>query len=188
MKYLIVGLGNIGLEYENTRHNIGFMALDHFVDKQEDCKFSSERYAFVAKTKHKGRQIILIKPTTYMNLSGKAVRYWMIKENIPEENILIIVDDIALPLSTIRLRKSGSDGGHNGLKDIISSLGNSNFNRLRFGIGDAFSQGRQVDYVLGKFSQEEAKVVNEKLETIDEIIKSFSVNGMERTMNMYNGK
>lgn len=188
MKYLIIGLGNIGKEYENTRHNIGFMALDYFAKSQTDCEFSLERHAYIAKTKHKGRIIILAKPTTYMNLSGKAVKYWMDKEDIPIENLLIIVDDIALPLGTIRLRMNGSDGGHNGLSHIIETLGHNKFNRLRFGIGDNFPKGRQIDYVLGKWDEGELATINQKLDTIGEIIKSFSTIGMDRTMNAYNKK
>ncbi|MDD2576526.1 MAG: aminoacyl-tRNA hydrolase [Bacteroidales bacterium] len=188
MKYLIIGLGNIGKEYENTRHNIGFMALDYFAKSQTDCVFSLERHAYIAKTKFKGRTIILAKPTTYMNLSGKALKFWMDKEDIPLENILIILDDIALPLGTIRMRMTGSDGGHNGLSHIIETLGHNKFNRLRFGIGDNFSKGRQVDYVLGKWDEGELATINQKLDTIVEIIKSFSTIGMDRTMNAYNKK
>ncbi|MDO5760432.1 MAG: aminoacyl-tRNA hydrolase, partial [Bacteroidota bacterium] len=152
-KYLIVGLGNPDKEYENTRHNIGYEIVEHYLkfvneNREEKFAFSSDRYGFVAKTKLKGRQVFLLKPTTYMNLSGKAVRYWLEKEKINIKNTLIIVDDLALPLGSIRLRYKGSDGGHNGLKNIIELLGTSNFNRLRFGIGSDFHKGEQVDFVL----------------------------------------
>jgi PTH1 family peptidyl-tRNA hydrolase len=188
MKYLIIGLGNIGSEYENTRHNIGFMALDYFAKSIENCTFSLERHAYIAQVKHKGRTIILAKPTTFMNLSGKAVKYWLDKEKIPLENMLILLDDIALPLGAIRLRMSGSDGGHNGLTNIIETLGHNKFNRLRFGIGDNFSRGKQVDYVLGKWSEGELVTINQRLDIINDIIKSFASIGMDRTMNAFNGK
>ena len=194
MKYLIIGLGNPGSEYENTRHNIGFMALDRMVknlnidNKSNDYKFSIERHAYVAEVKVKGRTIILVKPTTFMNLSGKAVKYWMDKEKVPVENVLVIVDDLALDLGTIRLRMGGGDGGHNGLKDIIACLGHNKFNRLRFGIGSNFSRGRQVDFVLGKIEGDDMAVVDPKLDMCCDIIKSFATIGMDRTMNMYNGK
>lgn len=194
MKYLIIGLGNPGSEYEDTRHNIGFMALDRMVknlnidNKSNDYKFSIERHAFVAEVKVKGRTIILVKPTTYMNLSGKAVKYWIDKEKIPVENVLVIVDDLALDLGTIRLRMGGGDGGHNGLKDIIACLGHNKFNRLRFGIGSNFARGRQVDFVLGKIQGDDMAIVDPKLDMCCDIIKSFATIGMDRTMNMYNGK
>ena len=194
MKYLIVGLGNPGKEYEQTRHNIGYMALDRFVEslnienKDKRYEFSVERHAYMTEVKVKGRTLILIKPTTFMNLSGKAVRYWLDKEKIPIENLLIIVDDLALPLGTIRLRMGGSDGGHNGLKDIIAALGHNKFNRLRFGIGNDFAKGRQIDFVLGKIEGEDWNVVDNKLDMCCDIIKSFATIGMDRTMNMFNGK
>lgn len=194
MKYLIVGLGNPGKEYEQTRHNIGYMALDRFVqslnidNKDKRYEFSVERHAYMTEVKVKGRTLILIKPTTFMNLSGKAVRYWLDKEKIPIENLLIIVDDLALPLGTIRLRMGGSDGGHNGLKDIIAALGHNKFNRLRFGIGNNFAKGRQIDFVLGKIEGEEWNVVDNKLDMCCDIIKSFATIGMDRTMNLFNGK
>ncbi|MDD2488982.1 MAG: aminoacyl-tRNA hydrolase [Bacteroidales bacterium] len=188
MKYLIIGLGNIGEEYSKTRHNVGFMALDYFANGIESCKFSIERHAYIAQTKHKGRTIILAKPTTFMNLSGKAVKYWIDKEKVPLENVLIIVDDIALDLGVIRMRMGGSAGGHNGLENIIEILGTNKFNRLRFGIGDNFSKGKQIDYVLGNFSEGEKATLNLKFDTVNEIIKSFSTIGMDRTMNAYNGK
>ncbi len=194
MKYLIIGLGNPGAEYEDTRHNIGFMALDRMVktlnidSKSNTYKFSIERHAYVAEVKVKGRTIILVKPTTFMNLSGKAVKYWMDKEKVPVENVLVIVDDLALDLGTIRLRMGGGDGGHNGLKDIIACLGHNKFNRLRFGIGSNFSRGRQVDFVLGKIEGDDMAIVDPKLDMCCDIIKSFATIGMDRTMNMYNGK
>lgn len=194
MKYLIVGLGNPGKEYEQTRHNIGYMALDRFVEslniesKDKRYEFSVERHAYMTEVKVKGRTLILIKPTTFMNLSGKAVRYWLDKEKIPIENLLIIVDDLALPLGTIRLRMGGSDGGHNGLKDIIAALGHNKFNRLRFGIGNNFAKGRQIDFVLGKIEGEDWNVVDNKLDMCCDIIKSFATIGMDRTMNLFNGK
>ena len=194
MKYLIVGLGNPGEEYEQTRHNIGYMALDRFVktineeNPANSCRFSIDRHAYVAQTKVKGRSLVLVKPTTFMNLSGKAVKYWLDKEKIPVENMLIIVDDLALDLGAIRLRMGGSDGGHNGLKDIIASLGHNKFNRLRFGIGNNFARGRQIDFVLGKIEGEDWNVVDEKLNTCCDIIKSFVTIGMDRTMNLFNRK
>ena len=194
MKYLIVGLGNPGEEYEQTRHNIGYMALDRFVktineeNPANSCSFSIDRHAYVAQTKVKGRSLVLVKPTTFMNLSGKAVKYWLDKEKIPVENMLIIVDDLALDLGAIRLRMGGSDGGHNGLKDIIASLGHNKFNRLRFGIGNNFARGRQIDFVLGKIEGEDWSVVDEKLNTCCDIIKSFVTIGMDRTMNLFNRK
>lgn len=194
MKYLIVGLGNPGEEYEQTRHNIGYMALDRFVktineeNPASSCSFSIDRHAYVAQTKVKGRSLVLVKPTTFMNLSGKAVKYWLDKEKIPVENMLIIVDDLALDLGAIRLRMGGSDGGHNGLKDIIASLGHNKFNRLRFGIGNNFARGRQIDFVLGKIEGEDWNVVDEKLNTCCDIIKSFVTIGMDRTMNLFNRK
>ena len=194
MKYWIVGLGNPGEEYEQTRHNIGYMALDRFVktineeNPANSCSFSIDRHAYVAQTKVKGRSLVLVKPTTFMNLSGKAVKYWLDKEKIPVENMLIIVDDLALDLGAIRLRMGGSDGGHNGLKDIIASLGHNKFNRLRFGIGNNFARGRQIDFVLGKIEGEDWNVVDEKLNTCCDIIKSFVTIGMDRTMNLFNRK
>ena len=194
MKYLIVGLGNPGEEYEQTRHNIGYMSLDRFVktineeNPANSCSFSIDRHAYVAQTKVKGRSLVLVKPTTFMNLSGKAVKYWLNREKIPVENMLIIVDDLALDLGAIRLRMGGSDGGHNGLKDIIASLGHNKFNRLRFGIGNNFARGRQIDFVLGKIEGEDWTVVDEKLNTCCDIIKSFVTIGMDRTMNLFNRK
>ncbi len=187
MKYLIVGLGNIGQEYEGTRHNIGFTVLDAFA-KASNTVFADRRYGFVAETSCRGRKLILLKPSTYMNLSGNAVRYWMQAEKIPLENVLVIVDDLALPVGALRLKGQGSDGGHNGLKHIASTLGTTNYARLRFGIGNEFGKGQQVDFVLGTFDCEEQKIVDAQAETVGEIIKSFCFAGLARTMNLYNKK
>ncbi len=185
MKYLIVGLGNIGFEYEYTRHNIGFRVLDALA-KASNTVFTDRRYGFVAETKIKGRTLILLKPSTYMNLSGNAVRYWMNQEKIPIENLLVIVDDLALPFGTLRLKGKGSDAGHNGLKHIQSILNSQNYARLRFGISDDFPRGSQVHYVLENFSQEEESALPAKLDTCIEIIKSFCLAGLQRTMNTFN--
>jgi PTH1 family peptidyl-tRNA hydrolase len=185
MKYLIVGLGNIGYEYDATRHNIGFDVADAFVIKHGG-KFEQDRLAFVANVKWKGKQFVVIKPTTYMNLSGKALKYWMDKEKIALENVLVIVDDLALPLEALRLRPSGSDAGHNGLRDIQATLGTTNYPRLRFGIGNNFPKGKQVDFVLGKWKPDEMPIIHEKVLTSIDIIESFAAMGMARTMNTYN--
>ena len=187
MKYLIVGLGNIGSEYDGTRHNIGFTVLDAFA-KASNTVFADQRYGFVAETSVRGRKLILLKPSTYMNLSGNAVRYWMQQEKIPLENVLVIVDDLALPVGALRLKGQGSDGGHNGLKHIASTLGTTNYARLRFGIGNDFGKGHQVDFVLGTFDSEEQKAVEAQVETVGEIIKSFCFAGLARTMNQFNKK
>lgn len=187
MKYLIAGLGNPGAEYAETRHNIGFKALDAWA-QASDAVFAHKRYADYLKLKHKGRTYILIKPMTYMNRSGRAVRYWLEKEKIPLGRLLIVVDDIALPFGTIRLKQRGSDGGHNGMLDIINTLGTKNFNRLRFGIGSEFSKGRQIDYVLGEWEEFERKLLPERLDYILSAIKSFGSIGIERAMNFYNKK
>ena len=187
MKYLIVGLGNIGKEYEETRHNIGFMILDALA-KASNISFSDQRYGFVAEMKHAGRTLVLLKPNTYMNLSGRAVNYWMQKEGIPLENVMVLVDDLALPVGKIRIRSKGSDAGHNGLKSIQQILGRSDYARLRFGIGNDFPKGFQVDHVLGRWDDEEYQTVNAKMESCAEIIKSFVTIGIERTMNLYNNK
>lgn len=187
VKYLIVGLGNIGDKYSETRHNIGFKILD-FIAEKNNLNFEQKRLAYIAESKFKGRKLIYCKPTTYMNLSGKAVNYWLQKEKIPMSNLLIIVDDLALTFGTIRIKKKGSDAGHNGLIDIIKSLGHQNFNRLRFGIGGEFSKGQQVDYVLGKWSAMEKEKLPERLEKMSEAIKSFISIGIDRTMNFYNGQ
>ena len=187
MKYLIAGLGNIGDEYANTRHNIGFIIADALA-REAEASFKSERYAAMTKIKFRGKTLVVIKPSTYMNLSGKAVRYWMENENIPIERTLIIADDIALPLGTLRLRKKGGDGGHNGLEDIIVTMGSEAFPRLRIGIGNDFSKGHQVDYVLGKWTREEETILIPKIKTAVEMVKSFIVRGIDQTMTEYNNK
>lgn len=187
MKYLIVGLGNIGSEYAHTRHNIGFDVLDELI-KDQDVKFKSDRLADVCEIKHKGRILVLIKPTTYMNLSGKALQYWMNAEKIPLENILVIVDDLALPVGTLRLRPNGSDAGHNGLKNINLLLGHQNYARLRFGIGNNYPKGHQADFVLSPFTKEEQQVLPERIKLACDIIKSFASIGIQHTMNAYNNK
>lgn len=187
MKYLIVGLGNIGAEYHETRHNIGFMVLDALA-KASNIVFKDGRYGATSTLSIKGRQMLLLKPSTYMNLSGNAVRYWMQQEKIPLENVLIIVDDLALPFGSLRLKGKGSDAGHNGLKHIAATLGTQNYARLRFGIGNDFPKGGQIDYVLGKFGEEDMKLMPERLETAGEIIKSFCLAGLNITMNQYNNK
>ncbi|MDR2953766.1 MAG: aminoacyl-tRNA hydrolase [Prevotella sp.] len=187
MKYLIAGLGNIGREYEYTRHNIGFRVLDALA-KASNISFADRRYGFVTELKLKGRTIVLLKPSTYMNLSGNAVRYWMNQEKIQPENLLVVVDDLALPFGTLRLKGKGSDAGHNGLKHIQSILNSQQYARLRFGIGSEFPQGGQVNYVLDGFSDEEEKALPERLEICGEIIKSFCLAGLQNTMNLYNNK
>lgn len=186
-KFLIVGLGNIGAEYHNTRHNIGFKILDHFAEK-ETLTFETQKLGDVTSYKLKGRTFIFLKPSTYMNLSGKAILYWLTKEKIPLENLLVITDDLNLPFGSIRVKPKGSDGGHNGLKDTQHKLNTTKYNRFRFGISDAFSKGRQVDYVLGEWSSEENAQLLERLEKSSELIKSFGLAGMSNTMNNFNGK
>lgn len=187
MKYLIVGLGNIGVRYENTRHNIGFKVLDAMA-MASDIVFKPARYADIAEYKFKARNFVLVKPTTYMNLSGKAVNYWLKKEKLNIDRMLIIVDDVSLPFGTIRIRQKGSDAGHNGLADIHNTLGHSNYYRLRFGIGDDYAKGGQVNYVLGEWSAEQKKQLPERIDKMIEAIKSFGTVGIERTMNFYNGR
>ena len=187
MKYLIVGLGNIGAEYAETRHNIGFKVVDAFA-AASGATFSTGRYGAVAEVRYKGRTFILLKPSTYMNLSGKAVSYWMKAEHIPDENLFVVVDDIALPFGAIRIRMKGSDGGHNGLKSISELLGRNDYSRLRFGIGGDFPRGMQVDYVLGRWTDEELRAMPERIETACEAIKAFGTIGVERTMNFFNKK
>lgn len=187
MNFLIVGLGNIGYEYIDTRHNIGFTVLEAWANASNTF-FTSQRLANVAEVSYKGSKYTLIKPTTYMNLSGKAVNYWLQKKKIPKENLLIVVDDIALPLGTIRMRGKGSNGGHNGLRSIDEVLGDNNYSRLRIGIGDDFGRGQQVDYVLGKWSDEEKKLIQPTAEKAIEAIKAFGSVGLERAMNIYNTK
>lgn len=186
-KYLIAGLGNIGPKYQRTRHNIGFQILD-FLAEKEELTFETKKLGDIALYKYKGRQFILLKPSTYMNLSGKAVNYWLQKEKIPLENLLVITDDLNLPFGTIRVKTKGSDGGHNGLKDIQTQLATNKYNRFRFGISDEFSKGRQVDYVLGQWSEEEESRLPERLEKSMEVIKSFGTAGINITMNTFNGK
>ncbi|WP_191858232.1 aminoacyl-tRNA hydrolase [Hanstruepera ponticola] len=186
-KFLIVGLGNIGEKYAHTRHNIGFKILD-FLAEKEDLKFEAQKLGDITTYKFKGRTFILLKPSTYMNLSGKAVLYWLTKEKIPLENLLIITDDLNLPFGSIRLKTKGSDGGHNGLKDIQDKLQTTKYNRFRFGISDEFSKGRQVDYVLGEWNDDEKSKLPERLEKSVELIKSFGTAGVNITMNTFNGK
>jgi PTH1 family peptidyl-tRNA hydrolase len=186
-KFLIVGLGNIGEKYAETRHNIGFKILDYLV-KSEDTVFETLKLGDVATLKIKGRTLILIKPSTYMNLSGKALKYWLEKEKIPLENLLVITDDLNLPFGSLRLKIKGSDGGHNGLKDIQDKLQTTKYNRFRFGISDTFSKGHQVDYVLSEWSEEENFKLEERLKISAELIKSFALAGVNNTMNQFNGK
>lgn len=186
-KFLIVGLGNIGAEYVNTRHNIGFKVVD-FLAKKEGISFETVKLGALAQFKFKGRTYLLLKPNTYMNLSGKAVQYWMEKERIPHENIMVITDDLNLSFGTIRIRKKGSDGGHNGLKSIQATLNTTEYPRFRFGISDEFKKGKQVDYVLGDWDDAEKTALPERLELASEIIKSFGTAGLENTMSAFNGK
>ena len=186
-KFLIVGLGNIGSEYTNTRHNIGFKILD-YIANQEGISFQTVKLGEVAELKIKGRTLLLLKPNTYMNLSGKAVKYWLEKENIEKENMLVITDDLNLAFGTIRIKTKGSDGGHNGLKNIQLLLNSTEYPRFRFGISDAFKKGQQVNYVLGEWDAEEKEKLKERLEISSEIVKSFALSGLNNTMNTYNGK
>lgn len=186
-KFLIVGLGNIGPKYANTRHNIGFKILDFYAEKNS-LSWETAKLGDISTHKVKGRTFIFLKPSTFMNLSGKAVKYWLDKEKIPLENILVITDDLNLAFGTIRIKTKGSDGGHNGLKDIQNTLQTTNYNRFRFGISDAFSNGKQVDYVLGNWEAEEESQLPERLNISCDIIESFALAGMNITMNTYNGK
>ena len=186
-KFLIVGLGNIGSEYANTRHNIGFKVLD-FIANQENISFQSVKLGEVAELKIKGKTLILLKPNTYMNLSGKAVKYWLEKENIEKENMLVITDDLNLAFGTIRIKTKGSDGGHNGLKNIQLLLNSTEYPRFRFGISDAFKKGQQINYVLGEWDTEEKEKLKERLQLSSEIVKSFALAGLNTTMNQFNGK
>ncbi len=187
-KYLIVGLGNIGDEYAHTRHNIGFDVVDR-LSQQLNISFDiNQRYGAIAEGRIKNRQVILLKPSTYMNESGKAIRYWLQKESIGVSNLIVIVDDIALPVGTIRLRGKGSDAGHNGLKNIQAMIGTQNYTRLKFGVGNNFPQGGQVNYVLGLFEEDEQKIVDEKIDTAADCIKSFCLEGLSVAMNRYNNK
>ncbi len=186
-KFLIAGLGNIGPEYAATRHNIGFMAIDRLAEKKETV-FSPARYGDMAAFRFKGRIFHLLKPSTFMNRSGRPVLYWMNKENIPLENLLVVTDDVALPMGSLRLRGKGGAGGHNGLSDIIEALGTNQFARLRFGIGSDYPTGFQSQYVLGEWTREEQDVINPSIEVCSEIIISFGLQGLARTMNAYNKK
>ncbi len=186
MKYLIVGLGNPGAEYADSRHNVGFQVLDNLVQGKEGAEFDTARYGEVADYRFKGRKAILLKPNTYMNLSGKAVRYWMQEEKITLDKVLIVTDDLALPFGTLRLRGKGSDGGHNGLKDINAILNTQQYARLRFGIGDTFSRGKQVDYVLGDWEAQEHAEMPDLLKSCSQIIHSYLGAGLQRTMNDFN--
>ena len=187
MKYLIVGLGNIGDEYRNTRHNIGFRILDAFAEAS-NISFETERYGDVGRGRLKNKLLVLLKPSTYMNLSGNAVRYWKDKENIPVENILVLVDDLALPFGAIRIKGNGSDAGHNGLKSIAQMIGTQAYPRLRFGIGNDFPKGAQIDFVLGKFTPEENDVVNSRAAVACDAVKAFALSGMQFAMCNYNNK
>lgn len=187
MKYLIAGLGNIGAEYEHTRHNVGFLALDELAAASGGT-FASEHLGAVCRVRHKGRIFVLLKPSTYMNRSGKAVQYWLQKEKIPKENLLVVLDDMNLPFGKQRVRGKGSDGGHNGLKDIDQITGGNDYARLRIGIGNDFPKGRQVDFVLGEWSSEERAALPDVLKNSAEIIKSFGTVGLSLTMNQYNSK
>jgi PTH1 family peptidyl-tRNA hydrolase len=185
LKYLIAGLGNIGEEYKNTRHNVGFMVLDAAA-AASNISFKDSRYGFISVIKHKNASVVLLKPTTLMNRSGNAVRYWMQKEKIPPENLLVIADDIAIPIGSIRLRAKGGPGGHNGLANISEILGTNDYARLRIGIGSSFGRGRQTDYVLGEWTDGELSVIQKRLPLTVEIIRSFVTAGCELTMTAYN--
>ena len=186
-KYLIAGLGNIGAEYVNTRHNIGFKVLERLA-QQEGLDFATAKLGAVAEYKLKGRTLILLKPNTYMNLSGKAIKYWLEKENIPLENLLAVTDDLNLPFGTIRIKGKGSDGGHNGLKSIQQTLNTADYARFRFGISDDFKKGQQVNYVLGEWDEEEKVKLPERLDMAVEAIESFALAGLGNTMSSFNGK
>ena len=187
MKYLIVGLGNIGAEYTNTRHNIGFKVLDALAEAS-NTSFTTQRYGDVAEAKFKGRTLILLKPSTYMNLSGKAVRYWLEAEKVEVDHLLIISDDINLPFGSLRMRPKGSAGGHNGLKNIAEMIQTEDYARIRFGVGGDFARGHQVDYVLGEWTDEERRAMADRLKVFVDAIRSFTTIGLGRTMNLYNKK
>ena len=187
MKFLIIGLGNPGAQYEHTRHNIGFKVLDRLASIS-DVVFSTDRYGDICEFMFRGRKIILVKPSTFMNLSGKSVRYWMQKKNILQDNLLVVTDDISLPFGTLRLRNKGSAGGHNGLDNIQAVLGNSIYTRLRFGIGNNFYSGGQSDYVLGQFTNQECQMIDERIGMSVKMIQSFIMHGIDRTMSDFNGK
>lgn len=186
-KFLIVGLGNIGEKYANTRHNIGFKILDYLAETN-DLTFETIKLGDITTLRVKGRTLILLKPSTFMNLSGKAIKYWLEKEKIPLENLLVVTDDLNLPFGTLRLKTKGSDGGHNGLKDTQDKLQTVKYNRFRFGISDEFSKGKQIDYVLGEWNEDENAQLKERLKTSAELIKSFALAGVNTTMNQFNGK
>lgn len=187
MKYLIVGLGNPGAKYAETRHNIGFKVVDAFANAC-GATFSLQKHAEVAQVKYKGRQLVLLKPTTFMNLSGKAVNYYLQSEKIPKENLLVITDDLSLPFGKLRMKMKGSDGGHNGLKDIQAVLNSQEYTRLRFGVGSEFNKGQQVDYVLGEWTEDEKKTMDERIEIATEFIKGFTTIGVNLTMTNWNNK
>ena len=187
MKYLICGLGNIGAEYDNTRHNIGFDVIDELAETNS-LNFKIQRYGSLTEMKYKGRKLLLLKPSTYMNLSGNALQYWMKKEKIPAERTIVILDDLNLEFGKIKIRTKGSSGGHNGLKHIEQTLGTSQYNRIRIGIGDAFRKGQQIDFVLGKWTDSEEKDLDKIIHHVSEAIFSFATIGIERTMNLYNKK
>ncbi|MBT3622047.1 MAG: aminoacyl-tRNA hydrolase [Flavobacteriales bacterium] len=187
MKYLIIGLGNPGAEYENTRHNIGFKVLDKLAGLS-NISFSTERLADVAEVKFKGRKLVLVKPNTFMNLSGKAVKYWMQQTKVDIENILVVTDDISLPFGIVRMRKKGSDGGHNGLKDIQAQLSTAAYPRLRFGVGNDFPRGKQAEYVLGNFLNEDYDTMDARTDLAVKMIQAFTTMGIGRTMSDFNGK
>lgn len=187
MKYLVAGLGNIGPEYENTRHNVGFLVADSLV-KQGGGSFALQRLAYTASIRVKNKTLVVIKPTTYMNLSGKAIRHYMVDEKIPLENLIVVTDDLALPFGALRMKGSGSDGGHNGLKSIQEVLATNAYARLRFGVGNDFAKGRQVDYVLGQWGDEENKTLQERVERAADFVKAFALEGLNNAMNKYNNK
>ena len=187
MKFLIVGLGNPGEKYKNTRHNIGFKVVDE-IAKQLEGTFKTEKHADICEVKFKGRTLVLVKPNTFMNLSGKAVNYWLQSEKVTPENLVVITDDIALPFGKLRMKGKGSDGGHNGLKDIQAKLNTSAYARLRFGVGNEFKPGRQVDYVLGEWDKEETLALPERIDTAKEFIKGFTTIGLAKTMSNLNNK
>jgi PTH1 family peptidyl-tRNA hydrolase len=187
MKYLVAGLGNIGPEYDFTRHNVGFLVADELV-KQAGGSFTLQRLAYTATIRVKNKQLVVIKPTTYMNLSGKAIRHYLTDEKIPLENLIVVTDDLALPFGTLRMKGSGSDGGHNGLKSIQEVLQTAAYARLRFGVGNNFAKGRQVDYVLGQWDDEEQKTLTARVQTASDFVKAFALEGLNNAMNKYNNK
>jgi PTH1 family peptidyl-tRNA hydrolase len=187
MNFLIVGLGNIGVKYESTRHNIGFKALD-FVAEQSSAFFTPERYGEISTFKYKGKNIYLLKPNTFMNLSGSAVRYWLTKLKIDIKNLLVVTDDLNLEVGNLRMKKNGSDGGHNGLKNIQQMLSTNQYPRLRIGVGNNFPKGKQIDYVLGKWTEEEHTILDQKMEIIKDMVLSFCFAGIDNTMNKYNNR